>query len=55
MLKDATKQNFFLRVLNEMKWDKNQIWIGLTDKHHEGHWEWVDGKIIMFSKYVGFF
>ena len=36
-------QEFVVRSLKEIGWRRNGVWIGATDMHEEGNWNWVSG------------
>lgn len=42
-----TQQRIYEMVKTAVKGYTPDVWIGLNDLRHEGHWEWVDGKHII--------
>ncbi|XP_063410175.1 hepatic lectin-like isoform X2 [Mytilus trossulus] len=44
VIKDLKKQQFVMKALKNLRWDKNGVWIGGTDGYKEGEWKWVTGE-----------
>jgi len=38
---DPHTNNFIVRSLNNLPWRNKGVWIGLHDRDHEHHWEWI--------------
>ncbi|RUS86702.1 hypothetical protein EGW08_005576 [Elysia chlorotica] len=49
---DQATQDFLYRQLRETYGQKDEVWIGLTDKNSEDKWEWMDGSIPEFTNWA---
>ena len=38
---DPHTNNFIVKSLNGLPWTNRGVWIGLHDRDHEHHWEWI--------------
>ncbi|KAL4221013.1 C-type lectin (CTL) or carbohydrate-recognition domain (CRD) [Mactra antiquata] len=44
VIPDAETQNFVIMTLQDLRNSHDGIWLGLSDRKHELHWEWVNGE-----------
>ncbi|GFR59039.1 collectin-12 [Elysia marginata] len=49
---DKATQEFLYKQLTETYGQKDEVWIGLTDKNAEDKWEWMDGSLPEYNNWA---